>query len=330
MIDSLTVPQANLLAYTAATEGAAIGDATACGRIWMRDRDAATLLHRLSTNKIEQLAPGQGTRTVLTTPIGRIIDLLTVHRTEDGVFVVTSPGNGPAIVRHLRKNIFFNDKVKLEDASERLGQLMVYGPRAVELLEHLGLPTAQLTPYAMVMAQWSNWPLYVASCLPLGTAGRAVYAPAEALTALATSLTSDGAVWLDPGTSDVLRVEAGYGAFGREISPEYIPLETGLLDAISFNKGCYVGQEIIARMESRGRLAKQLRGLLISSALPDTVALPAALRADDQEAGNVISMAQSPRLGLIGLAYVRSAYATPGTMLKFSGTSAEVRDVPFL
>ncbi|MBX0327802.1 glycine cleavage system protein T [Oscillochloris sp. ZM17-4] len=330
MTDTLTAPQADLAAYAAAHEGAAIYDARAGGRIWMRDRDAAALLHRLSTNQIEKLTPGQGARAVLTTPIGRIIDLLTVHRVEDGMLLVTSPGQGPAIMRYLRKNIFFNDKVRLEDAGESLLQLAIYGPRAVELLESLGLPAAGLPPYGIAAAQWREWALYVARCQPLGAGGMAIYAPPEAADALADALTSAGAATLDADTFDVLRVEAGQGAFGRELSQEYIPLETGLWDAISFSKGCYVGQEIIARMESRGRLAKQLRGLRFPAGLPDGLALPAKLDAGGKEAGDLTSVAESPRHGLIGLAYVRSAFADPGGMLALAGVGVEVVGLPFV
>jgi aminomethyltransferase len=330
MTDTQTATRADLAAYAAAHAGAATYDGGACGRIWMRDRDAAALLHRLSTNQIEKLTPGQGARTVLATPIGRIIDLLTVHRTEDGLLLVTSPGNGPAIIRHLRKNIFFNDKVRLEDASASLGQLMVYGPQAGGLLAGLGLPAAGLTPYGIAAAQWRAWPTYVAGCLPLGGGGLAVYAPAEALAELSDALADAGAATLDQNTFDVLRVEAGHGAFGRELSQDYIPLETDLWDAISFSKGCYVGQEIIARMESRGRLAKQLRGLRLPDGLADGLALPAKLSAGGKEAGDLTSVVESPRHGLIGLAYVRTAHAEPGGSLSVAGGDAEVVALPFV
>jgi tRNA-modifying protein YgfZ len=330
MTATLTAPHASLAAYAAAREGAAIYDGGACGRIWMRDRDAAALLHRLSTNQIEKLTPGQGARTVLTTPIGRIIDLLTVHRADDGLLLVTSPGSGLAVFRHLRKNIFYNDKVKLEDASESLAQLILYGPRAAELLGGLGLPAVGLQPYGMAAAQWRGWPLYVARCQPLGEGGLALYAPAAAAGGLAEVLAAAGAATLDRDSFDVLRVEAGQGAFGRELSQEYIPLETGLWDAVSFNKGCYVGQEIIARMESRGRLAKQLRGLLLAAGLPADLALPAKLSAGGKEAGDLTSVAESPRHGLIGLAYVRSAHAAPGAALDVGGRAAEVVELPFI
>ncbi|NNJ09208.1 folate-binding protein YgfZ [Chloroflexales bacterium ZM16-3] len=329
MTETLTAPQASLAAYEAAHKGAVVYDAGAHGRICMRDRDAAALLHRLSTNQIEKLTPGQGIRTALTTPIGRIIDLLTVYRTEDGLLLATSPGNGPAIIRYLRKNIFFNDKVKLEDASTSLAQLLVYGPRAVELLANMGLPSDGLPPYGVASAQWRTWSLYVARCLPLGGGGLALYAPPDAVGDLVAALTSGGAAMLDQDTFDVLRVEAGQAAFGHELSQEYIPLETGLWDAISFNKGCYVGQEIIARMESRGRLAKQLRGLRLPDGLPDGLALPVKLFADDKEAGDLTSVVESPRHGLIGLAYVRSAHAELGTSLYVGGVAAEVVGLPF-
>ena len=102
--------------YQAALEVAAFADESAVGRIFMRGRDRTALLHRLSTNNIEQLKAGQGARTVLTTPIGRIIDVLAVHALDDTLLVATSPGQGGPVWAYLKKNIFFNDQVTLEAA----------------------------------------------------------------------------------------------------------------------------------------------------------------------------------------------------------------------
>jgi folate-binding protein YgfZ len=326
------IPQADQAAYKAAYEGAALYASEARGRVFMRDRDRAALLHRLSTNQIERLAPGQGADTVLTTPIGRIIDLLGVYVLDDALLLVTSPGRGPAIFAHLRKNIFFNDKVKVEDATQSLGQLALYGPEAPALLAGLGLPGAGLPAHGVAVAAWAGEPLYVAACRPIGGAGLWLIAPPPALAELAAALTAAGARPLDEPTHEVLRVEAGYPAYGRELSQEYIPLETGLWDAVSFNKGCYVGQEIIARMESRGRLAKSLRGLRLA-AHPELPAEPAAplakLDAGGKEAGDLTSVVVSPRHGLIGLAYVRTAHAEAGTRLVAAGAEAEVVELPF-
>ncbi|NJN16636.1 MAG: glycine cleavage system protein T [Oscillochloris sp.] len=267
-------------------------------------------------------------RTVLTTPIGRIIDLLTVHVFAEGLLLVTSPGRANALFSHLRKNVFFNDKVKLEDASTSLSQRDLYGPKAPELLAALGLPGADLPLHAVVTASWHDQPLHVARIMPIAGAGFSLYAAAETLDSLEAALHQAGAGDLDPGTWNVLRVEQGYGAYGSELSQEFIPLETGLWDAISFKKGCYVGQEIIARMESRGRLAKQLRGLRFSDP-PAEIALPTALTIAGKDAGLLTSLVESPRHGLIGLAYVRTAHCTADTAVSVADTSARVVDLPF-
>src|SRR3954468_4394702 len=121
--------------YQAALNGAALADEGSAGRVFMRGKDRAALLQRLSTNDIARLRPGQGERTVLTTPIGRIIDVLTVHALEDALLIVTSPGQGGPVWAHLKKNIFFNDQVALEAAGRSHAQLALYGAGAATLLE---------------------------------------------------------------------------------------------------------------------------------------------------------------------------------------------------
>ncbi|WP_245860616.1 YgfZ/GcvT domain-containing protein [Candidatus Chloroploca asiatica] len=319
-------------AYAATYEGASLLVATDHGRVWMRDRNRAALLHRLSTNHIEALQPGQGTTTVLTTPIGRIIDLLTVYALDDALLLLSSPGRGAALSSHLRKNIFFNDRVKLEDAGSSLDQRALYGPQAPALLAQLGLPGAELGAHGVAVTTWHDQLLYVARTHAVGGNGYWLLAAPETMAQVADALREAGTQLLDAATYDVLRVEHGSPAYARELSQEYIPLETGLWDAVSFNKGCYVGQEIIARMESRGRLAKQLRGLRLAAlpALPAEPAIPLAkLAAGDKEAGDLTSLVRSPRYGLIALGYVRTAYAAVGTRLEVAGVAAEVVELPF-
>jgi folate-binding protein YgfZ len=332
MMTDTCVSRARPEAYAAAHTGAALHDSSARGHVWMRDRDRAALLHRLSTNHIERLQPGEGTETVLTTPIGRMIDLLDVYCLEDGLLLVTSPGQGATIHGYLRKNIFFNDRVKVEDAGATLGEVTLYGPRAAALLAGLGIAVAELAPRGIAVATWQDTPLYVAGAAPIGGSGYRLMAAPDTLEGLGAALGAAGAVWLDAATYDVLRVERGYAAFGRELSQEYIPLETGLWSAVSFNKGCYVGQEIIARMESRGRLARQLQGLRFAALpeLPAEASVPLArLEAEGKEAGDLTSLVDSPRYGLIGLGYVRTAHAAPGTILHVAGSRVEVTALPF-
>jgi len=291
-------------------------------------------LHRTAA----RLRPGEGALTVLTTPIGRIIDVLTVHALEDALLLVTSLEQGPPVYSHLRRNIFFNDQVTLEPAGRTHAQLALFGPRAPEVLAQLsGASLADLPLHHTAAVAIAGAQLLVARRKPLGGQGFTLYIPAEAADAVRSALLSAGAAPLSPEAYDVLRVEQGYGAFGRELSQEYIPLETGLLDAVSFSKGCYVGQEIIARMESRGRLAKRLMGLKLrrpadseDGALP-SIATPAKLEAEGKDAGDLTSAVVSPRFGAIALAYVRSAHAQPGAVVQVAGADlrGEVVELPF-
>jgi aminomethyltransferase len=336
------------ISYRAALDGVALADESAAGRIYMRGKDRAALLQRISTNDVARLRPGQGARTVLTTPIGRIIDVLTVHALEDALLLITSPGQGGPVWAHLKKNIFFNDQVTLESAGRSFGQLAVYGPSAAAMLEQLsGAELSGLRPHGTAPIELAGAQVLAAQREPIGGPSFTLYPPAEQLGALRDTLVAAGAAALDESTLDVLRVERGYGAFGRELGQEYIPLETGLLDAVSFTKGCYVGQEIIARMESRGRLAKVLRGLRLTTndqgrmtevAESDSLVfglsslvLPAKLDVDGKEAGDLTSVVVSPRFGPIGLAYVRSAHAAAGTWVGVAGSDVrgEVVELPF-
>jgi aminomethyltransferase len=327
--------------YRAALDGVALADERAAGRIFMRGKDRAALLHRLSTNDITRLQPGQGARTVLTSPIGRIIDLLTVHALEDALLIVTSPGLGGPVWAHLKKNVFFNDQVSLEPAGRSHGQFALYGPGAAALLEQLsGAALTQLRPHDLLSVDLAGVQLLVARREPIGGPSFTLYPLVEQQDSVLSALLAGGAALLDDDALDILRVEHGYGAFGRELGQEYIPLETGLLDAVSFTKGCYVGQEIIARMESRGRLAKVLRGLKLTTkddradstvfGLSSLVA-PAKLEVDGKEAGDLTSVVVSPRFGPISLAYVRSAHAAPGSLVGIAGSSVrgEVVVLPF-
>lgn len=315
--------------YHAALEGTALYDEARAGRIWLRGRDRLALLHRLSTNDILSLQPGQGLRTVLTTPIGRMIDLLTVHALDDALLLITSPDQGALVYGHLRKNIFFNDHVTLEGAGRTLSQQSLFGPQAAALITHLAdPPIAALPIHHSTNHVIAGIPVTIVRRPPIGHEGFTIVMPTEHRAALDLTLLNAGAVALNDEEFDCLRVEHGYSAFGHEISTDYIPLETGLLDAISFHKGCYVGQEIIARMESRNRLAKRLRGMRLRQA----TTAPNHLSVEGKDAGTLTSAVISPRFGPIALAYVRSDYAAPENIVTIGDheTQGTIVALPFV
>lgn len=316
---------ADATTYRAALDGVVRYDTSNRGRVRLTDRDRAELLQRLTTNDIVRLTPGQGARTALINSHARILDLLTVYALPEHLMVTTSPGRGGSLVRYLQGRIFFQDKVAVEDLSESTLQIDLYGPQAAALIRE----TTSVDP--------GDWPLHhiqaagidaaqvwIARTLPIGGDGFSVFA--QRADAESVQQAFAAAQPLDDSTFDVLRIEQGYAAPQRELSTEYIPLETGLSDAVSFTKGCYVGQEIIARMDSRNRLAKRLMGLRFEQ----PVAAGTALRHEEKEVGTLTSAAHSPRYGAIGLAYIRTAQAEPGTRLQAAdGIGVEVIELPF-
>ncbi|MFZ9857482.1 MAG: YgfZ/GcvT domain-containing protein [Roseiflexaceae bacterium] len=269
-------------------------DEQSYGRIQMRGADSLALLQRLTTNDMLKLQPSTGCQTVLTTPIGRMMDVLHVVNDGDVVWVLTSRDQGPAVYTHLKKNIFFNDKVTLAPAGRSHNQIALYGTHATAWLE---------SQYGVSLAQVPMWHAHIhdgvmfVRVAAVGGDGWRILLPSDgahaaALHSLPVLTDADFQCW---------QIEAGVPAFGAELTLDYIPLEAGLWSAISFTKGCYVGQEIIARMESRGRLAKTLTRVRLSQ----PHATPASITTTDgKEAGVLTRMAESPRYGHIGLAYL--------------------------
>jgi len=278
------------------------------GRIQMRGTDALSLLQRLTTNDMLKLQPGHGCQTVLTTPIGRIIDVLHVIHAGDVIWVITSNNQGPTVYNHLKKNIFFNDKVTIAPAGRAYAQRAIYGEDATQWLEQT---------YAVSLSQLPIWhvahhdEMMLCRISPVGGAGWRVLWPNE-------RAHGDVLAGLPTLTSDHLscwQIEAGVPEFGTELTLDYIPLEAGLWSAISFAKGCYVGQEIIARMESRGRLAKTLTRVRLNA--PHPTPTPIVTTAG-KEAGVLTRMTHSPRFGYIGLAYL-STKVEPDVTLHIDG-----------
>lgn len=268
------------------------------GRLRLTDRDRLDLLHRLSTNDLLQLQVGQGCPTVLTTPIARIIDLLVVLNQGDEVWVIA---NRTATVENwIRRNIFWNDHLKVENQSEQLKHIGVWGAEGV-----LGVPP--------------DLPLYHtftsddgALVVRVPANGYWLIGEPSMIDTWISRLESQGVQAGSLDDVERLRIEAGLPASNHELTEDYIPLELGLWDAVSFSKGCYTGQEIIARMESRGQLAKMMVKVTLDEATPVGTTLSTT---EGKTAGTLTSIATQPDGQIIGLAVVKAAIADSGQPL---------------
>jgi len=299
--------------YRAAQTASVMIDASAWGRLRVTGQQRLDFLHRMSTNDLLKLQVGQGAATVFATPIARIIDRTLVYAREADLLMLTSRGNQGRVVQWLRKYIFFNDDVQIKDVTDETALLSVYGASVDQVMQQVsGDEVSALPLHHWRTIRIDEVETLIARADPIAGGGFHLIVGKSVLPQVWHTLFAVGVVPLGEETYQVLRIEAGRPEFGHELGDEYIPLEANLWADVSFSKGCYTGQEIIARMESRQRLAKQLIGLRFEA----EVTLPATLLSGEHEVGVVTSVAHSPALGLIGLGYLKSAEATAGQLVQ--------------
>ena len=321
-------------ASLAAAESAAalIVHHTAYGCLKATGEDALDLLNRLSTNKVDHLEPGHWAPTVLTTDRGRIVDLLCVVQTGECVYLLTSPGQQQPVIEWLDKYTIMED-LEVTDVSDSIAIVALAGTGIAANLG-LGAGDPDFLPGKTYPASTVNVGGYdaIAVTRPLGSLPcRLLIVPAEAASDVAAALAEAGATLADAGAWETLRVQSGAPAFGAEMGEPYNPLEAGLIGAIDFTKGCYIGQEVIARLDSYHRVQKYMAVLRFSEG--SEAAVGASLAHEGRTAGEVTSLYRTPGGELRGLGYVRTAAAEPGQTLELqapaSGT-ATVEDTPKL
>jgi folate-binding protein YgfZ len=297
--------------YTAGLERAVLMDRSHEGRLETTGQDRLELLHRISTNDLTSLSPGEGRPTVFTNANARILDRAFVYNRDEKVLLITEPGRGPALMKYLQLNIFFNDDFRVGDLSPTTCLFALHGPQAGSVLAALRLDAVTRQPYFSTELNIDTIPVFVARRKPISGSHWVIMARAEHAGSIWSALLEAGREYgLIPAgslTYNALRIRAGYPAIGHELSLDYIPLEAGLWDEVSFSKGCYTGQEIIARMESRNRLAKVM--VKLESSAP--VASPADIYRDEHRIGTLTSSVTTPDGKHLGLGFVKPGDALP-------------------
>lgn len=307
--------------------GAALVERPARGGLRLAGADRVRFLEGLVTCEVKALAEGEGTYGFVTSVQGRVLADVVVLALADELWLEVPAGQEEAVANHLTKYLIAD---RVEIAALSAVPLALAGPGAADLLESL------LGRGALPSGPWSHRPANIAG-LPGRLVGRGI-APAEtfdlwlqpgAADAVGGHLIADGAVPAGPDAWDVLRVERGIPAFGRDFGPDNFPQETGLGEqAVNYQKGCYLGQEVVARIHYRGGVNKALRGLRFPGAgSPPPTGTP--LLADGRPAGTVGTSVLSPAHGPIALAILHNRANAPGTTLDLETGTAEVTTLPF-
>jgi len=309
--------------YTAAHNAAILIDRAAQGKLLVAGADRASFLHALLTNDIARLRPGTGCYSAYLTPQGRMISDMRVLETGDRMLLGVEGFAAAALAERLDKLVFSED-VQVKNITGELAELGVHGPTAAGVLERItGVPAERLqamAQYDNISAQRKQAPapeLTIVRDDAFGVSGFDIYAAPNSAAHMAASLLDAGAVECGPDTAEVLRIETGRPRFGVDMDTETIPLEAGIEDrAISFTKGCYVGQEVIIRVLHRGhgRVARKLVTMVLAS---DRVPMRGdQIFSNEQEIGRVTSAARSPAMNAaVAIGYVGRGHASEGTEL---------------
>jgi hypothetical protein len=322
----------NDAAAIAATQHAvAICDRSHWGRIQITDADRLSFLHNQTTHSFNLRQPGQGCDTVFVTSTGRTIDLATAYITEDSVVLLVSPNRSTYLLQWMDRFIFFADKVVLQDLTPTTGAFSLLGPKSHALLEQLGAANMIGKPYAThALFDLHGVSTRVAVGSGLVTEGYTLMTQAEQAVDLWRSLCGLGAVPLGETVWERLRIEQGRPVPEHELTEDYNPLEAGLWHTISLNKGCYIGQETIARLHTYKGVKQQLWGVRLE--VP--VELGSVITLDDEKIGKLTSLTSNDQ-GYVGLAYIRtkalpSEPEQPPPTVQIAGNPAELVALPFV
>jgi folate-binding protein YgfZ len=289
--------------------------------------DRARLLHNLCTNHILDLQPGDGCEAFVTNVRGKILGHVLVFCAEDSLTVDTVAGQADELISHLDKYAIQED-VEIHDRSQTWADLLVAGRELPELWESLALGPLPQAQYRQTAAEISGNPVAVRRVPMTAAPTLLVSGDTQTLDLLAESLSGAGAIACRPEPLETLRVEAGWPEYGRDITESNLPQEVNRdRQTLHFDKGCYLGQETVARIDAVGHVNWKLMGLQFSG--PSVPAAGTELMHAGKTVGRVTSAVYSPRLNApLAMGYVRREHEAPGTQLESALGDVQVVRLP--
>lgn len=290
------------------------------GIVVLGDVDRVDFLQRMTTNNIARLQPGDAAVTILTSPVAKIVQVFTVLAREDALWLLPAEGESAALARHLRGQIFFLDKVKVQELGDAWRRLRVFGKDATQAVGAAGIE---------VVGDDDRWVesdgVIALTQQKYELPGIELLIPQEKYESTLSTLDSSGAARLDGKAQyDAARISAGRPAAGAELTGEYSPLEVDMEWACAEDKGCYTGQEIIARQRTYDKVTRTMVALSGDELLDAGT----ALFAEGREVGKVTSAAIDPQTGApVALAVIKRPHNANGSRLLAGDTPVEVKEI---
>lgn len=278
--------------------------------------DRAKFLHNFCTNDILKLSPGRGCEAFICNVKGRVIGHVTVFVGETSLWLESVPGAAAALTAHLDRYLI-RENVTITDRSADVAEILLLGDGSSALLSTI-LGEATSTDAALHQSQvrtLSGSDINVARIDRLGDPTWLLIVPRSATTALVQRMETAGAVQLNDAQVESLRIAAGFPHYGRDMTDEHLAQEVGrTARCISFTKGCYLGQEPIARLDALGHTNRELRRLSSTAVIPLIAGMMVRDEANTQDIGVITSAASDPDgHGSVALGYLKSRWLAAGT-----------------
>lgn len=316
-------------------EGAGLIDLSDFGRLRVSGLEAVMFLNGLITNDVKALHDGGSMKAAFPNAQGRLLAMARVLRQKDDFLIFTEPTTAQSVAQNVGRFVFAGD-FRVTELTRTTAHFNISGHHATQVMSAvLGVEPACLTQGHSTIIDWYGHAVTVLRLARFATDGFDCIIAGEHGPALRYALLDAGALSVNAETVEMLRLEAGQPRYGVDMDSNTVVLETGQDDAISYTKGCYVGQEIIARIHWRGHVAKRLTGLQCL-APADIAPRAEAHTPDGQLVGRITSATFSPQLGTtIALGYVRYAHLAAGTELVIidrhaQKVAARVAELPFV
>ncbi len=314
--------------FRALISGCAVYDLSSRVRIVLTGKDRTRWLNGMITNNIRDLAAGRGVYAFLLNPQGRILGDLYAYNRGESLLLDLDSSQQEKILATFRRYIIM-DKVELADVSGQLTAVGVAGPQSRKLINSCSFEFPELAPLQFLDLVWREMPASIVRGDNPAVESFEIWLAPDRAADLQQELMTAGAVSATPAALELLRIASGIPRYGQDIHERDLPQETEQQRALNFSKGCYIGQEIVERIRSRGAVHRKFTGFFVEGELPP---LETKIQADGKDVGEITSTASLPsRNGerRVALGYVRKEAAQGGKRLLAASATLSLASIPF-
>jgi folate-binding protein YgfZ len=314
--------------FGALLSGAGVYDLSSKAKIALTGGDRMRWLNGMVTNNIRDLAVGRGVYAFLLNPQGHILGDLYAYNRGESLIIDTDQTQSETLLATFDHYIIMDD-VEVANVSDKVTAVGIAGPKSLEVLRAAGFTLPELEPLQFVDVTWQGVVVTIVRADNASVRTYEAWLSPHQVTLLRDALKKAGATPVNTASLELLRIAAGIPRYGQDIRERDLPQETEQQRAVHFSKGCYIGQEIVERIRSRGNVHRKFTGFEVQGALP---AVGTKIQADGRDVGEITSVASLPvadRECLVALGYIRREIATPGKQFQIGDTQLSVAALPF-